>query len=196
MKIIFAERLKQIIELRGITRNELANKFVDDNGEPIISKNRIDKWCSPYTEQMPATCTLIKLAKHLDTSVDYLCGISDVNAPINIAAIGKTYGLHPKALNNIKELNEMRKEFDLFRIISPIHSCDTQMRALNTLLAYNHANFVDYLSRMFYAPFEKKTYVVKGGSLEIEVDEYKRYCDDFVEYMTKCREHFYNGGTV
>lgn len=96
-KEIFAERLRNLIEEKGMSQKQLA-------AETQIAESSISKYLSCDAE--PKLVPLANIAKYFDVSVDYLLGISNCKQyEKNIQAASKFTGLADEALINISRLN-------------------------------------------------------------------------------------------
>lgn len=65
---IFAERLKELRQERGIGQIALAKEIG-------VGKSIVSVWKTEKSE--PTLNSLVKLARFFDVSLDYLCGIKD-----------------------------------------------------------------------------------------------------------------------
>lgn len=65
---IFAERLKELRQERGIGQIALAKEIG-------VGKSIVSVWETEKSE--PTLNSLVKLARFFDVSLDYLCGIKD-----------------------------------------------------------------------------------------------------------------------
>lgn len=90
-KEIFAERLRNLIEEKGISQKQLA-------AETQIAESSISKYLSCDAE--PKLVPLANIAKYFDVSVDYLLGISNCKQyQEDMQAVSKFTGLTDEALN-------------------------------------------------------------------------------------------------
>lgn len=90
-KEIFAGRLRNLIEEKGISQKQLA-------AETQIAESSISKYLSCDAE--PKLVPLANIAKYFDVSVDYLLGISNCKQyQEDMQAVSKFTGLTDEALN-------------------------------------------------------------------------------------------------
>ena len=67
---IFAKRLKELREEKGLSQHELAKKLGDE-----ISNSAVSLW--ELGKRIPKLDALIILAKFFKVSIDYLAGLED-----------------------------------------------------------------------------------------------------------------------
>lgn len=98
----FRIRLKEVRENKGLSQYALASAI----GE---SQSTLASW--ENGRAMPRANTLLKLAKHLGVSLDYLCGLSNVPEMADEQNVGLTLTTKEKRLiMAYRALPDMQKE--------------------------------------------------------------------------------------
>ncbi len=113
-KEIFAGRLRNLIEEKGISQKQLA-------AETQIAESSISKYLSCDAE--PKLVPLVNIAKHFDVSIDYLLGVSNCKQyQKDMQAASKFTGLADGALITISRMSKCERDVfeeivchDLFR---------------------------------------------------------------------------------
>ncbi len=72
---IFGARLRQAIDQSGLTQGELADRVNTD-------RSSLSQFLSPTSGRFPRAETLVGLAKELQTSLDWLLGLTDVDPSV------------------------------------------------------------------------------------------------------------------
>jgi transcriptional regulator with XRE-family HTH domain len=110
-KNIFSERFKILRDSAGMSMADIARNL-------DLSKQAVDAW--DKQKNIPSADKLIELAKILNSSVDYLCGVSD------------TPDIHTE---NVKQISQSQLIFDaqdpeakLFLLLDAYRAADEQNR--------------------------------------------------------------------
>lgn len=66
---IFAERLKYLLDEKGLTQKQFAEQF-------SFSKNQVHYWLKNKAE--PDMASLVRICRYFNVSADYLLGLTDM----------------------------------------------------------------------------------------------------------------------
>lgn len=86
-KFVFAQRLRQTREKKGVTQADVAAACKNREGEPL-SRAAVAQWetMDPNKRTVrPSFENLVEAAKILDTSIDYLVGLRDIDVPLELS---------------------------------------------------------------------------------------------------------------
>lgn len=147
-KNILGHRIKTMLETQSKSQLELC-KEIDMSPTTLNSIITGDR-------ENPRIETIVFIAKGLNTSVDYLLGITDEpSTNINLQSISKEYGITSKALNNIKKITRDSKGR---RFSEHIHRSQAIKVLLeSSLLQKLIDNFSDYLN--YYATQDGSAFI-------------------------------------
>ena len=70
----FAALLRDLLEAKGINQKWLADKAG-------TTESTISRYLNPKDGNQPEIATVVRIAKALDVSVDYLCGLTNLPSP-------------------------------------------------------------------------------------------------------------------
>ena len=113
-KKVLPKRLTELLEEKGVTQEEAANDLV-------MARQTLGRYMRGETSPNPEL--LIKLAKYLEVSSDYLLGLSDLRIPdIEIEAASNLTGLSTKTISILNGRPD-----DLISAFVDMILCDSQL---------------------------------------------------------------------
>lgn len=95
------DRIRYIRTKQGISQDELGGR---------ISKSRVEINYYENDTRLPDVQTLINIANSLEVSMDYLCGLNDIEKPtIEYQAINEIIGLNEDSIYRLSKFNQAEK---------------------------------------------------------------------------------------